>query len=143
MTIDFQVFGVPIPKGSMKSFMRPGMRFPIVTHDNLKSRPWADGIRLQAQQHAPAGGPWDGAVELHATFYLPRPKSLPKRIMYPTKKPDLDKLVRNLKDALKGVIYLDDAQVIHTVSAKHYATAEAPPSVVVSLRRVACPTPKP
>lgn len=132
----FQVFGVPIPKGSMKSFMRPGMKYPVVTHDNLKSKPWADVVRLIAQHNAPAGGPWDGAVYLSVSFYLPRPKSLAKRCLYPTKKPDLDKLVRNVKDALKGVIYLDDAQVIDTHSKKLYATPDSPPSVVLTLRRV-------
>ena len=135
--ITFQVFGVPVPKGSMKAFMRPGMRFPVVTHDNLKSKPWADTMRLMAQQHAPVGGPWDGAIELHASFYLPRPKSLPKKVLHHIKKPDLDKLLRNLKDALKGVIYIDDAQVIDVHPKKFYATPDAPPQVVVTIRRIA------
>jgi Holliday junction resolvase RusA-like endonuclease len=136
MTIDFQVFGVPIPKGSMKSFMRPGMRFPIVTHDNLKSKPWADGVRLQAQQLAPAGGPWDGAVSLHVSFYLPRPKSLPKKVVHPVKKPDLDKLLRNIKDSLKGVMYFDDSQVTQVTAAKYYANQTTPPCVTISLGRL-------
>ena len=135
-TIDFQVFGVPVPKGSMKAFMRPGMRFPIVTHDNLKSKPWADGVRLQAQQLAPSGGPWDGAVSLHVSFYLPRPKSLPKKVVHPVKKPDLDKLVRNIKDSLKGVMYLDDSQVTHVAATKYYSNQETPPCVTISLRKV-------
>ena len=134
--ITFQVFGVPVPKGSMKAFMRPGMRFPVVTHDNLQSKPWADTIRLVAQQHAPAGGPWEGPIELHASFYLPKPKSLPRRCVYPVKKPDTDKLLRNLKDALKGVIYRDDAQVIDVHASKRYATSEAPPQVYVTIRKV-------
>ena len=120
----------------MKAFMRPGMRFPIVTHDNLKSRPWADGVRLQAQQRAPRGGPWDGAISLHISFYLPRPKSLPKKVLHPVKKPDLDKLVRNIKDSLKGVMYLDDSQVTHVSATKYYANQETPPCVTISLRRI-------
>lgn len=134
--ITFQVFGVPIPKGSMKAFMRPGMKFPVVTHDNLKSKPWAEGVRLMAQQHAPVGGPWDGAVDLSVSFYLPRSKSLPKRVIHATKKPDLDKLVRNIKDSLKGVVYLDDSQVIHTQSWKMYASTDTPPCVIVHLTRL-------
>lgn len=136
MDITFQVLGVPIPKGSMKAFMRPGMKYPVVTHDNTKTKPWADGVKLAAQQHAPVGGPWDGAIELHASFYLPRPKSLPRRVVYPTKKPDLDKLLRNIKDALKGIVYSDDAQVIDTHTFKRYATSEAPPQVFITVRRI-------
>lgn len=134
--IAFQVFGVPAPKGSMKAFMRPGMKYPVVTHDNPKSKPWADGVRLSAQQRRPPGGPWEGAIELHASFFLPRPKSLPKKTVHHIKKPDLDKLLRNIKDALKGVIYLDDAQVVETHTSKYYATNEAPPQVLITLRRM-------
>lgn len=136
--ISFHVLGIPQPKGSTKAFMRPGMRFPVVTNDNLKSKPWADTIRLVAQQHAPAEGPWDGPVELSVWFYMVRPKSLPKKIVHHVKKPDLDKLVRNLKDSLKGVIYFDDSQVMHVQATKTYSTDEDAPGVrVVCERRVA------
>lgn len=133
MIIDFTVLGVPIPKGSMKAFMRPGMRFPIVTHDNVKSKPWAEGMRLMAQQHAPPGGPWDGPVNLTAEFYLPRPKSLSKKVLHHVKKPDLDKLLRNLKDSLKGVIYFDDSQVVHVNARKTYANHLSSPGVRIRL----------
>ncbi len=133
--LSFRVFGVPIPKGSLKAFMRPGMTRPVVTHDNLKSLPWAQMVRLLAQARAPSGGPWEGAIVLHAAFYLPRPKSLPKRVVYPTKKPDLDKLLRNIMDAMTGVIYVDDAQVIDICASKYYATAAMPPQVRITIRR--------
>jgi len=133
MQIEFEVFGVPIPKGSMKSFMRPGMRFPIVTHDNEKSKPWAHTVTTMAQQHAPAGGPWRGPVDLTVWFTMPRPKSLPKKVADHVKKPDLDKLLRNIKDSLKGVIYFDDAQVVHVNARKTYENHLAVPGVRIRL----------
>lgn len=133
MIIEFEVFGVPIPKGSTKAFMRPGMKYPVVTADNTKSKPWASTITTMAQQHAPPGGPWEGPVDLVVWFTLPRPKSLPKKVVHPVKKPDLDKLLRNLKDALKGVIYCDDSQVVHAETRKSYANAMVSPGVRVRL----------
>ncbi len=126
--IEFEVFGVPIPKGSTKAFMRPGMKFPIVTADNDKTKPWAQMVKLVAQQMRPKEI-WDGPVALQIRFQMPRPKSLPKtRFSFHLKKPDLDKLLRNIKDALKGVLYLDDAQVVATDVVKLYAQS---PSVII------------
>ena len=93
IAITFIVLGVAQPKGSTEAFMRPNMRFPVVTNDNPKTKPWVERVRPVAQQHAPDGVPWDGPVQLATTFSLPRPKSLPKRMQH-HKKPDLDKLVR-------------------------------------------------
>jgi Holliday junction resolvase RusA-like endonuclease len=39
---------------------------------------------------------------------------------YPTTKPDLDKLARAVLDALTGVYYLDDAQVVSLDLQKAY-----------------------
>ena len=35
----FFVPGIPAPQGSMRAFMRPGARFPVVTADNPKTKP--------------------------------------------------------------------------------------------------------
>lgn len=131
--ITFQVFGIAQPKGSTKAFFRPGMKYPVVTNDNTKTKPWADMVRLTAQQYAPKGGPWPGAVELGLCFSLVRPKSLPKRVIHHLKKPDLDKLIRTIKDSLKGVIYSDDSQVVDVRASKVYATPDFPPCVLVTL----------
>jgi hypothetical protein len=55
-------------------------------------------------------------------FLMPRPVSAPRRVTRPTKKPDLDKLVRCVKDGLtRAGVYRDDAQVIATVARKEFA----------------------
>jgi Holliday junction resolvase RusA-like endonuclease len=120
MRIEFVVRGVAIPKGSTKAFMRPGLRFPVVTADNTKTKPWQEQVRMMAQEEAPRLL-WLGAVRLEVGFFLPRPKSLPKKVLRHVRKPDLDKLLRAIKDALKGVIYRDDAQVVSVVTSKEYA----------------------
>jgi crossover junction endodeoxyribonuclease RusA len=63
-----------------------------------------------------------GPVGLVITFYLRRPQR-PKDEQHVTK-PDLDKLVRGICDALTGVLYMDDAQVNWLAASKHYAITE-------------------
>lgn len=59
-------------------------------------------------------------VELHLNFYLERGKTVRRRM--PTTKPDLDNLEKNIKDALNGVAWHDDAQVCDVTKKKRYAT---------------------
>lgn len=120
-SIEFTAYGIPQPKGSTRAFMRPGMKFPVVTSDNPKTKPWQQAVAEAAQRVA--GQPLVGPVRLELDFALVRPKSLPKRVHAHTKKPDLDKLVRAVKDALKGVLYLDDAQVVALSATKGYGDA--------------------
>ena len=82
-----------------------------------RTRPVAAAV---AQAH-PGAHIADGPVGLEATFYLPCPKSAPKRQpAFPAKRPDLDKLVRVVADALSGVLWHDDAQVTALVARKRY-----------------------
>jgi crossover junction endodeoxyribonuclease RusA len=78
-----------------------------------------------------------GSVGVYIIFTFPRPKDhwLPvgagtKRsapVLKPgapigvTHKPDLDKLCRAVLDALTGILYLDDAQVVALAASKRYA----------------------
>ena len=120
--ISFTAYGVPAPKGSTKAFYRPGMRFPVVTEDCKRTRPWAAIVKDAARQALNGDGiPFAaGPVLVSIRFHMPRPKSLPKRITMHTKKPDLDKLVRAVKDALTGVIWTDDSQVVTLTAHKSY-----------------------
>jgi crossover junction endodeoxyribonuclease RusA len=127
--ISFVAIGTPVPKGSMKAFMRPGMRFPIVTNDNDKTRPWASAVQnaaIVATKYATEVLFKSGPVSVDVDFYLPRPKSLPNKVTAHCKKPDVDKLLRAILDALKGVIWTDDSQVVDIHGTKHYATIDMP-----------------
>lgn len=134
LPVVFEVFGVPIPKGSTKAFNVKGKKFPVVTADNEKTKPWAQQITATAMvlKQVPL---WTGPVSLEVRFNMPKPMSLPKRrFSYPTKKPDMDKLLRTVKDALKGIFYKDDAQVVEVLMRKCYAEV---PSVIVTIYPVA------
>ena len=122
--ISFFVSGLPQTKGSTKGFVgrskKTGKLRAFIVNDNTKNRGWAEVVAWEAKRHGPRE-PLSGPVDLQVNFYLKKPKR-PKHPEYPITKPDLDKLVRSIKDALKqGGIYRDDAQVCATTSRKLYA----------------------
>jgi len=138
MTLTFTVFGVAQPKGSMKAFVPKGWRRPILTDSNKSVNSWAQLVAEGASRALSAKTPGDRGlletgVRLTVGFYLPRPKKYQKRGLTPSHltKPDLDKLVRAVKDALTHVIWNDDSQVIELVARKDYVAMDDAPHVDV------------
>lgn len=134
--VEFEVYGQPQPKGSTRAFARLVRGRPVaaVTSDNRNLKTWAALVADVAQKHAKgtffaAGEP----VYVLLRFAVQRPQSLPKRVLQPTKKPDLDKLARAILDALTGTIVHDDAQVVDLRCVKRYAAFDEPPSVYVQV----------
>ncbi len=120
--IDFVVYGVPVPQGSTKAFIPKGWKRPIITHDSARTKPWRQAIIDATLEKMTGLAPIDGPVELRVTFYLPRPKSAPRRILEPAKLPDLDKLVRGIGDALTTAgVWRDDSQVVSVIARKLFA----------------------
>jgi Holliday junction resolvase RusA-like endonuclease len=144
MTLAFTVYGVAKPKGNMKPFLGRGMKFPIVTESNRNVKSWqqlvAEGASraLHAVPLAQQAVLFASPVRLTVGFYLPRPKSLPKRrpVAHLTA-PDLDKLTRCIGDALSQVVYADDAQVVEAVVGKFYAGIGEAPHVDVRVESTA------
>ena len=121
--ITFTVYGTPKPQGSTRAFIPKGWKRAIITTDNKQLKPW----RQQITGTAIALGmiPIEGGVAMTLRFYFKRPKSVAKTRLRPTVKPDLDKLVRGCLDALTGIAYKDDSQVVQfTEISKHYDDVE-------------------
>lgn len=152
--VAFEVFGVAIPKGSGKSFgfvlkddrgqpvMKNGK--PLIrtatTHDNPKTKGWQQLV-AEAAQPCAREGIFTGAIVMTVTFRLPRPQSLPKKHVHHTKKPDLDKLVRSTNDALTGVLYTDDNQIVELHTRKAYVAIGAAPSAHITVEEACEPDP--
>lgn len=67
--------------------------------------------------------PWDGPLALTVIVRLRMPQSLPKKhraTARPTKRPDLDNFLKTVLDALNGVAWKDDAQVVDIATVKNY-----------------------
>lgn len=59
--------------------------------------------------------PFTGPVGLQAKFWWPYPASWSKKkrsIRPKLSRPDLDNLLKPLKDALSGIVYVDDSQIV-------------------------------
>ena len=127
------VHGQPIPQGSMRAFKNKHSGRVIVTADNARTKPWKAAITDKAADVVAAAGMPNPAygrepVRIAVTFRMPRPKGhygakglLPSAPRHPTTIPDLDKLVRAVLDALTGIVYRDDAQVVALETYKRYA----------------------
>lgn len=133
----FALPGLPVPQGSKKLV---NGRMIDVNHRELRS--WRQDVAWAALDATSTDGMAriiDGPVTVTLDFYFQRPKGhFGKRGLRPsapaamTTRPDLDKLVRAVLDALTGVVFRDDAQVVSLTARKHYADS-SPPGLVCEL----------
>lgn len=122
--ISFTVYGEPVAQGRPRASTFGGF---VRMYDPKKSSDFKDYVRLAASQHAP-GKLLEGPLVLQLRIYKPIPKSFSKKKtaqaeagqLRPTNKPDVDNYVKGIKDALKGVIWKDDSQVVDLVAGKYY-----------------------
>lgn len=107
--------GIPAPQGSKRHVGRG-----ILIESSKRVGPWRAVVALTVGEHTTHV--LDGPVRLDLRFVMPRPKATPKRSTPPAvKKPDLDKLVRAVLDAITGVTYRDDSQVVALSASKRLA----------------------
>ena len=88
-------------------------------------------IRLLAQEAMGGLAPLQGPLFVQAIYYRIKPPSWPKKAskgnpwpFWPWKKPDLDNLGKIIWDAITGIVWVDDAQVVHEENHKRFASAE-------------------
>ena len=125
-----RVHGLPQAKGSMKGFIVPGVKHAVLTSTNVNLKGWEQIVRSAAQEKAPVTVP-TGPMELLLLFEMRKPVKAPKIKFVPhIIRPDLDKLIRAVNDALIGVMYRDDSQVVHVAASKYYGTA---PGVLIRI----------
>lgn len=137
--ITFRVYGIPQTKGSTRARHIPGQRYASITNDNKKNKPWATLVSYEARLAKGPGDPLDGPVLLRLRFFMRPPKALPKRRdSFAIKRPDLDKMIRSIKDALSSILYRDDSQVVMLVVTKEYALQ---PGVEIRCQEVTLPSP--
>ncbi len=127
--VDFTIAGDPVAQGRPR-FSRAGGF--VRTYDPAKSRDAKQHVRYGAKIAMDGADPLDGPLKMYAEFGITLPKSqerkrtpVPKR--WRTKKPDLDNLVKLIKDACSGIVYLDDNNIVEVHARKmQCAQGEAP-----------------
>lgn len=154
-TLCFTVIGEPMSKGSHVAgvgYKKDGTAYGFVRENKAGEKERnAKGIAaaaLAARAEAGAGVARGEALAVCIRFYTSRPQGhfgtgrnagvlkdhSPAR---PAKKPDVDKWVRHLLDALTGVVYADDGQVVTLLAEKRYAEGDEPPRTEVEVTVIA------
>jgi len=125
MTLTFTVHGTPAPQGS-KSFKGHSKSGKAILIESSKAvKPWREAVKWAALEAMRQSGnprfPMRGPLAVTVVFTLPRPKSMPKRVLWPATRPDGDKLLRATHDALKDAgLIQDDGQIVREWWAKAY-----------------------
>lgn len=135
--ITFFVPGIPATAGSKRGFVmkspgtKHGFRAVITDDAGQKGIDWRTSVQASAVQAMAGRDPIAAGVPLilEVTLTLPRPKAhysnkgnlRTKHMGYwkPTK-PDLTKHIRAVEDALKGIAWADDAQIVRQVNEKRW-----------------------
>jgi Holliday junction resolvase RusA-like endonuclease len=132
--VAFTVHGTPAAQGSKTVAHHEGRSW--VREDNRALQPWRNAIAFEATAAMDGRAPLAGPCRLEATFVFARPKShyrtgrragelKPTAPTVCATRPDLDKLLRALGDALTGIVLVDDARIVDVTAAKHYGSPGA------------------
>lgn len=123
--------GIPQPGGSKKGFFNKQTGRVQITEANPKSKDWRATVAQAASEHSPEV--LDGPLRVRFDFVFPRPKghygsgknadvlraSAPA---FPATRPDATKLLRSTEDALKGILWRDDSQIVTQLATKRYGS---------------------
>ncbi len=127
--IAFTIYGNPVGKQAAKAFYNPKAK-RMYKFSPTKTKDWEQLIRSVAQDHVPKKL-LDCPLSVEATFYLLKPRSKPKKCLYPDTKPDHDNLEKALYDALEGIIYTNDSRIVRKTFEKRWGN---PPRVEVEVK---------
>lgn len=133
--LEFTVTGTAQPGGSKRAFMmknKAGGASARVVDANPKAAEWKGIVSAAAAEHMrPSNGNLlRGPLEVHFTFFRPRPaghtndagvlNKKGRESPCPTTRPDVLKLARAAEDAMTGVVWVDDAQIVREVLEKRW-----------------------
>ena len=124
MMVEFMVLGAPKGKERPRAAK---LRDRTIVYTPKKTKDYereiATAYRTQCR------GIFSGAVaiEIHAYYEIPKSASRKRGLDMvsdrerPTKKPDVDNIAKAVCDALNGVAYKDDSQVVDLTVRKYYS----------------------
>lgn len=139
--LDVFVPGRPAPQGSKRYLGKPGGK-GVAVESSKAVAPWRADIREHISRCWPYLRPASpdtaatGPLAVCLEFVMPRPASTPKRRTPPAvKRPDLDKLVRAVLDAVGSAgVWRDDSQVVYLSASKRLAELGETPGCHIRVR---------
>lgn len=123
MILEAFVPGDAKPQGSKRGFVTKTGRVAMVEMAGTPLKNWRESITWVMRGEAARIG-WeatDAPISVKLIFELKQPKK--PKAMYPSTRPDVDKLARAVLDAITdaGFIWQDDSQVVRLSAEKKYA----------------------
>ena len=127
LAVTFKVEGTPVPKGRPR-FARRG-KF-VSTYSPKTTVDYESKVAEAARQAMGSQEPLEGPVAAYIYITLPIPVSYSKKRTQaclsgeerPTKKLDIDNVVKSLGDGMNGIVYLDDGQIVSLHATKVWGT---------------------
>lgn len=121
--VEIVLAGSPVAFARVRIGAKTGRMF-----EPAKQQEYKAALRLAAADAMSAHHTMVGAVEMVLSSYFPIPPSWTKKQrvaamaggVLPKGRPDLDNIVKLAKDALNGVVYYDDAQIVSLRAIKRY-----------------------
>lgn len=130
--LHFFVPGKAMTSGSKRAFVLKKTGRAIIVPANAKQKPWQEAVKWAAMQAFSKQIPWEGPLLLLLIFTRVRPKGHYgtgrnagvlkdwAKDLRPTGKPDVLKLGRAIEDAMNGIVYNDDSQIVEEHLSKVY-----------------------
>ncbi len=138
--IELLVAGAAIPQGSLRAHMAGGR--PVLHYTNQQPLSlWRDAVAQAAREAgytSPSPGPYGVSIDIRVVRPLGHLSSkgtvLPRFTdAWPDRRPDIDKLARSILDALTGLVWRDDGQVVILDVAKRYADTASTTITITAL----------
>lgn len=135
--LDVFVIGHPAPQGSIKAIVHKHTGRAVAIKDNNRTqKTWRGDVRDTVQRHW-TSPPIDGPIRVRCDFVMPRPLSTPRRRTPPAvRKPDGDKLLRAVWDALTHVVWTDDSRIVDWGGSKRLAELGQTPGCRIRVAHV-------
>src|SRR3990167_8635615 len=144
MTISFTVPGVPVPKARARTVFQGGH---VHSYTPKKTVEYERLVSYHAETAMRKIIPllkFKGTVSVCIRLALPRPKRHYKKgklrenmPIYPVARPDIDNYAKIFLDALNGIVWLDDNQVVKLEVVKGYvASSEVIPYIWIMVEEM-------
>lgn len=138
--LSFTVYGNAAPAGSKTvGFAKSGRHF-VRDSSGKRGSEWRNAVAQAGGIEMRGAALLDGPLHVEMVFHVPRPKAhigakglKPSAPEWPTTRPDVLKLARGIEDALTGIVWRDDSQVVVEHLTKSYGE---PARVAISVYRL-------
>jgi Holliday junction resolvase RusA-like endonuclease len=125
LIVNFEITGDPVPKGRPR-FARRGQF--VQTYTDSKTLEYETLVGFKARQAIGASEPLKGALTVFLYLRYSVPASYSKKrteaclngLEYP-KRVDLDNCYKSITDAMNGIVYVDDSQIVEAHILKCYS----------------------